>query len=283
MSSQKSFPELLPLTTLFYENANIVHYKWNDGTWQQLKMKEGTSQGCPLSPLFASFVVARLLAPINTLLQAQAATQLASGNTGNDRFGGISHLLSYVDDISSCVYLPDFEYLFQILKSCGAKLGSFVNPSKTQILTSCNGSTALPLLMQPNPTLATSFSNTITQFSTGPHPTDNSAPSIPVKLTTGFRLIRHPVGSSDFATTFFSACITTIKECITSLNTSIDDEQTKLKLFSQCIIQKIPHLLASDILYNLPTNHPHPPWEEWHGPLTSATEKNHQELPGNTP
>jgi hypothetical protein len=66
----KSFPELLPLTTLFYENANSIHYKWNDGTWGQLKMKEGTSQGCPLSPLFASFVVARLLAPINTLLGA---------------------------------------------------------------------------------------------------------------------------------------------------------------------------------------------------------------------
>jgi hypothetical protein len=36
---------------------------------------------------------------------------------------------------------------------------------------------------------------------------------------------------------------------------------------------KIPHLLASDILYNLPTTHPDPPWEERHGPLTSATEE----------
>jgi hypothetical protein len=127
--------------------------------------------------------------------------------------------------------------------------------------------------MQQNPTLATSLSNTIARFSTGPHPTDNSAPSIPVELTTGFRLLGHPVGSSDFAATFFSARITDIKECITSLNTSIDDQQTKLKLFSQYIIQKIPHLLASDILYNLPTNHPDQPWKEWHGPLTSATEE----------
>jgi hypothetical protein len=66
----KSFPKLLPLTTLFYENANSVHYKWNDGTWQQLKMKEGTSQDSPLSPLFASFVVACLLPPISILLRA---------------------------------------------------------------------------------------------------------------------------------------------------------------------------------------------------------------------
>jgi hypothetical protein len=63
-----SFPELLPLTTLFYENAGTVHHKWDDGSWRTLLMKEGVSQGCPLSPLFASFVVARLLEPIDKLL-----------------------------------------------------------------------------------------------------------------------------------------------------------------------------------------------------------------------
>ena len=60
-----SFPELLPLTTLFYNNATTVHHKWNDGTWRTLLMKEGVNQGCPLSPLFAAFVVARLLQPID--------------------------------------------------------------------------------------------------------------------------------------------------------------------------------------------------------------------------
>jgi hypothetical protein len=59
-----SFPELLPLVTLFYDQPNTVHYKWNDGSWCRLLMEEGASQGCPLSPLFASFVVARLLEPI---------------------------------------------------------------------------------------------------------------------------------------------------------------------------------------------------------------------------
>jgi len=53
----KSFPEILPLTTLFYEHADTVHHKWADGTWQTLLMEEGVSQGCPLSPIFASLVV----------------------------------------------------------------------------------------------------------------------------------------------------------------------------------------------------------------------------------
>ena len=27
-----SFPELLPLVTLFYDKPNTVHFKWDDGT-----------------------------------------------------------------------------------------------------------------------------------------------------------------------------------------------------------------------------------------------------------
>jgi hypothetical protein len=40
-----SFPELLPLVTLFYDQPNTVHYKWNNGSWHRLLMEEGTSQG----------------------------------------------------------------------------------------------------------------------------------------------------------------------------------------------------------------------------------------------
>jgi hypothetical protein len=70
---ENSFPELLPLTTRFYQHAGTVHHKWDDGTWCTLLMKEGVSQGCPLSPLFASFVVARLLHPIDSLLRERVA------------------------------------------------------------------------------------------------------------------------------------------------------------------------------------------------------------------
>ena len=39
-----------------------------------------------------------------------------------------------------------------------------------------------------------------------------------------------------------------------------------------CLIQKLPHLLASDVLYHLPTDHPSPNWIEWNGPLTMGIE-----------
>jgi hypothetical protein len=200
-----SFPELLPLTMLFYENAGTVHHKWDNGSWHTLLMKEGVSQGCPLSPLFASFVVARLLEPIGKLLRQRASDRLASSDPGDDGFGGISHLLGYVDDISSCVYLHNLPFLCNTLKTLGASLGCFVNPSKTCILTSCNGTPPLPLLHAINPTLTAAISTTIAEFSTRPHLTSKSAPAIPVKLTTGFQLLGHPVGSSTFATEFFTS------------------------------------------------------------------------------
>ena len=83
-------------------------------------MKEGVSQGCPLSPLFASFVVARLLEPIDSLLRKRAAARLASGDPGDEGFGGISHLLGYVEEISSCVYLSDLPFQCNTLKNIGA-------------------------------------------------------------------------------------------------------------------------------------------------------------------
>ena len=82
------------------------------------------------------------------------------------------------------------------------------------------------------------------------------------------------VGSPTFATEFFSSRVMAVKvkESLTSLSTSITNEQTKLRLFSQCLLQRLPHLLSSDILCNLPINNPDPKWEDWNGPLTSNIE-----------
>ncbi len=115
-----------------------IHHKWSNVTWRQLLIEEGVTQGYPLSPIFASFLVACLLEPIDALLCAQAVEQLASGNPGDDKYGGITHLLSYVNGISTCIYLPDLEFFCNTLKTNGADLGCFLNMTKTMILTSCN-------------------------------------------------------------------------------------------------------------------------------------------------
>jgi hypothetical protein len=174
-------------------------------------MEEGKSQGCPLSPLFASFVVARLLEPIDKLLREHAGARLATGDKGDDGKGGISHLLSFVDDISSCVYLPDFDLLCEQVRSRGISIGCFVNPHKTRVLMSCNGMSILPTLTIHDPFLAQSLSTSIASFSVTPHPTNKSAPDIPVELTTGFRLLGQPIGSAIFASEFFHRRIDDVK------------------------------------------------------------------------
>jgi hypothetical protein len=179
---QESFPKILPLTTLFYDTDSTVHHKWNKGSWRRLQMREGVTQGCPLSPLFASFIGAHLLAPIDKLLRDQAATCLAAGNQGDDSHGGISHLLSYVDDISTCMYLPDLEFFCNTLQLNGTSLGCFVNTSKTRIFTSCDGSSPIPAITSTNKLLGNSITNIISNFSTRPDPT-HSLISIPVELT----------------------------------------------------------------------------------------------------
>ena len=37
-----------------------------------------------------------------------------------------------------------------------------------------------------------------------------------------------------------------------ALNEDITNTQTRIRIFTQCTIQKMPHLLGSDIMYNLP-------------------------------
>ena len=91
------------------------------------------SQGCPLSPLFAS-----LLSPassnqsIPSYENKQRHDYVASGDPGDDGFGGISHLLGFVADISSCVFLPDLPFLCTTLKTLGASLGCYVTHQKQE-------------------------------------------------------------------------------------------------------------------------------------------------------
>ena len=164
-----SLPDILPLTTLFYEQAGTVHHKWVDGTWRTLLMEEGVSQGCPLSPMFASLVVANLLQPLDIKLYERAATCLQNGDPGDDGFGGITHLLGNVNDVSACDSFTDLQFLCDRFATIGAPLGCFVKPEKTRILTSTSGHSPLPDRHQINHSLATSISNAISRYSTKPN------------------------------------------------------------------------------------------------------------------
>jgi hypothetical protein len=59
----KDFPELSGLMHLLCADSGDVFSKWNQVSWKWLQMKEGVNQGCPLSPIFATLVLYRVLKP----------------------------------------------------------------------------------------------------------------------------------------------------------------------------------------------------------------------------
>ena len=174
-------------------------------------MEECVSQRCPLSPILALLVVTNLLQPLDNELRERAATRPQNGDPGDDGFGGITHLFGCVDDVSTCVPLADLKLLCDQFATIGAPLGCFLNPMKTHILTSTSGNSALPDLLQLNPTLATSISDTISRYSTKANNINILGPSLPDKLTTGFRLLGSPVGSPAFAREYFNTQLVDIQ------------------------------------------------------------------------
>ena len=149
----------------------------------------------PRMPPFTSVCVICCRPPPCTHRQVTLRTSCITSCLGDDGHGGISHLLSYVNDKSTCVYLDDLQFLCETLKSRGALLGCFVNTSKTRILTSCNGTSPVDDITALDVHLGASIYQTIAQFSNKPNPTDQTQ-TIPVELTDGCRLLGHPIGSA---------------------------------------------------------------------------------------
>jgi hypothetical protein len=58
------------------------------------------------------------------------------------------------------------------------------------------------------------------------------------------------------------------------MSTTITDPHTKLRLLSQCLSQKIAHLLSCGVLYHYNTDKLPPDWTNWNGPLKAATNNN---------
>ena len=73
-----------------------------------------------------------------------------------------------------------------------------------------------------------------------------------VEVTTGFRLLGTPVGSPEFADDFFAQKLEGVRNHAKLLHAGVEDLQTRLRLFSQCSIQKLPHLLGADIMHIMP-------------------------------
>ena len=66
-----------------------------------------------------------LLKPLDKLLRAHATHRLNNSNPGDDGAGGITHLLSFVDNVLACapLALEELEFLCDHFKTLGKSLG----------------------------------------------------------------------------------------------------------------------------------------------------------------
>jgi hypothetical protein len=180
--------------------------------------------------------------------------------------------MAYVDDNNNIIHYQDVDFFFDEFTKLAKPRGCNLNALKTRILTSTNGSSPLPQLQLTNPQLATSVQSAINKYSITKAATPD-APPVPVELLDGFRLLGAPVGSPSFARQFCLEQAAAAFEAANKLTTSVPDLQTRLRLFAQCTIQKLPHLLGYDVMHHLPLTHPMAGlgWESFEGPLIDCT------------
>jgi len=58
----------------------------------------------------------------------------------------------------------------------------------------------------------------------------------------------------------------------TALTSHVSNLQTRLRLFAQCTIQKVSHLLVTEAMHSLPLDFEAHHWKEWQGLLTANTD-----------
>ena len=193
----------------------------------------------PLSPILATIVVVRLLKPIDQSLRQRALQRLEAGIPHEDNYGGITHLLGFIDDISTLVPLEDPLFLCQQFQQRGVPLGCFINPGKTRILTSTNGISPIQAISTTNPNLAHNITSAIITYSTKPNK-QNPLQHNPVELTDIFRLLELPVGNKEFTTTaFLNKQLEAIQNQTKKVHKVIKDPHTRLRLFQQCTSLKL--------------------------------------------
>jgi hypothetical protein len=86
-------------------------------------------------------------------------------------------------------------------------------------------------------------------------------------------LLGSPIGSSIFAKQYFNEQLNQVQQYISLMTTAMLDSHSRLQISSQCLIQKLPHLLGSNVLHHYNITNPPPIWTDWNGPLTSTTNK----------
>ena len=115
--------------------------------------------------------------------------------------------------------------------------------------------------------IATTIKAAIAKYSVSITTINNKAVSTKVEITTGLRLLGQPLGSTMFAKNFFVDRLEANAADSTRLLEAVPDPHTALRMFSQCTLHRLPHLLGPEVMYCFQES-TYERWNDWTGPLS---------------
>lgn len=229
------FSRLVPFFNLLYKKDNLCHYIADNGKWGSFSQEEGFAQGCPFSPAFSALVLQKILSQLDMKLRAEAKKRLRKSDKGNDGYGGVTHILAYVDDTSAVILYSDVELFCRRFAELGEPLGCALNPVNTKILTSTNGLSPLPFLSKR---LLDPVNAAIEKYVAGE------------ECTEGVCLLGFRIGGPSFAKKFLEATLIDIGQDVLRFTTKLEDLQTMLQVYKESIITKFPYVCLADVYHN---------------------------------
>jgi hypothetical protein len=129
---------LLPLCDMPCSANNDCWHCKPDGTFDAFEQTKGFAQGCSLSCAFlASLVLHILLADVNTQLKHHATSRKQNhACSGDDNLGSLARTKSLIDNTNLLLPGRDLSWFLTTFAGSGALLGTCLNLSKPEILTS---------------------------------------------------------------------------------------------------------------------------------------------------
>ncbi len=260
----EEFPRLQPFVDSLYEKEGQSCVKLDDGTWENIPVREGFSQGCPLSPILAAVVLNHILKKVDAKLRKISSTR--SKLDSDDELGGIALIMAYVDDANFLVPLEDVLPLLNAFNEVAEPLGAVMNTEKTRIMTSTTGKSILERLEKEDKATHDSLSEAINQFSRTSN-ADGSTSSY--EETNGLRILGVPIGSDDFCSEFHLKQVLKAAVDSNKILDGLHDKQTMLRIFKTCTLHKVTHLFASDVACTKESSLPED-WNLWSSNMTNA-------------
>jgi hypothetical protein len=257
------FPELSAFADLLYDSPGKTVIKRKDGTWEWIPVREGFSQGCPASPVFAGLVLNRILSKVFAEMKTQCIRNVRNKDYGDDGQGGVPLILGYVDDVNALIPCKDVLTFLTLFQKYGEPLGAVLNTEKTRIMTTTTGNSVCKRLLDSEDAKSREIGQSL-QTAVDKYSRDKDAPK---EVTDGLRVLGVPIGNQEYCDNFINKILQNAIKNSNAVMQGLESNQTILQLFKTCTAHKLTHLFAADVANSndddLPQN-----WNTWESNMT---------------